>query len=128
MKALTDVKAVCSRYSTHDARGWQRNMNNSLKFIHLKVCLHIPTPTPSPSPSKFNIVPMVTGSLTGRMGLEAILPVKLPVTIDTMLNFDEHSDGDGDGVGMCKQALNILEVNRKTGYLRSVFVTEELCF
>ena len=48
---------------------------------------------------------MVTGSLTGRMGLEAILPVKLPVTINTMLNFDGHSDDDGDAVGMCKQAF-----------------------
>ena len=77
-------------------------------FSGIKACLHIPAPSPSPSecPSKFNIVPMVTGSLTGRMGLEAILPVKLPVTIDTMLNFDGHSDGDGDGAGMCKQALS----------------------
>ena len=75
----------------------------------LKVCLHILTQSPSPSecPSKFNIVPMVTGSLTGRMGLEAILPVKLPVTIGTILNFDGHSDGDGDRVGMCKQALTL---------------------
>ena len=39
--------------------------------------------------------------LTGRMGMEPILPVKQPVTIDTMLNFD------GDGVGMCKQALSL---------------------
>ena len=43
----------------------------------LKVCLHLPTPFPSPSqcPSKFTIVSMVTDSLTGRMGLEPILPV-----------------------------------------------------
>ena len=82
----------------------------------LKVCLHIPTQSPSPleCPSKFNIVPMVTGCLTGRMGLEAILPVKLTVTIDTMLNFDGHSDGDGDGVGMCKQALNGDSLSERT--------------
>ena len=35
------------------------------------------------------------------MGLSPILPVKLQVTISTMLNFDGHCDGDG--VGMCKQ-------------------------
>ena len=33
------------------------------------------------------------------MGMEPIPPVKQPITIDTMLNFD------GDGVGMCKQNL-----------------------
>ena len=40
-------------------------------LLCFRVCLHIPTP----SPSKFNIVSMVMGSLTGRMGLEPILPV-----------------------------------------------------
>ena len=54
---------------------------------------------PSQCPSKFNIVLMVTGSLTGRMG------DRLPVTIDMMLNFD------GDGVGTCKQ------YSRRKGYV-----------
>ena len=45
------------------------------------------------------------------MGSTPILPVRLPITIDTMLNFDGHCDGDGDGVGMCKQALNALKTN-----------------
>ena len=45
----------------------------------------------SPLPS--NIVSM----LMGRMGLEPILPIKVPVTIGTILNFDR------DGVGKCKQ-------------------------
>ena len=73
----------------------------------LKVCLHVPTPSPPPSQcmSKFNIVLMVTGSLTGRMGDTSILPVKLPITISTMLNFDGHCDGDGDGVGTCKHTF-----------------------
>ena len=46
----------------------------------LKVCLHVSSPSPSPSlsPSKFNIVLMVTGTLTGRMGFR-------PITISTML-------------------------------------------
>ena len=54
----------------------------------VKVCLHVPTPFLSllQCPSKFNIVLMVTGSLTGQMGDRPILPVKLPVTIDIMLN------------------------------------------
>ena len=76
-------------------------------YPSIKVCLHVPTPSQSPSqcPSKFNIVLMVTGGLAGRMGLSPILPVKLSVTIDMMLNFDRHCDGDGDadGVGTCKQ-------------------------
>ena len=37
-------------------------------------------------------------TLTDRMGVEPILPIKMSVTIDTMLNFDgdfdRHSDGD----------------------------------
>ena len=54
----------------------------SLLEIMVKVCLHVPTQSLSPSqcPSKFNIVPMVTGSLTGKMGVEPILPVRRPVT------------------------------------------------
>ena len=39
--------------------------------------------------------------LMGRMGLEPILPVRRPVTIDTMLNFGGHCDG----AGTCKQAF-----------------------
>ena len=66
-----------------------------------KACLHVPTPFPS----KFIIMPMVTGSPTGRMGSIPILPVRLPVTIITMLNFDRHCDGDGNGLGTCKQAF-----------------------
>ena len=38
----------------------------------------------SPSPSKFNIVPMVTDSLTGRLGTEPILTVKWSVSIHAM--------------------------------------------
>ena len=40
---------------------------------------------------------MVTGSLTGRIGDRAILPVKLPVTIYLMLIFDGYCDSDGPG-------------------------------
>ena len=58
----------------------------------LKVCLLIQTPSPSQCPSKFNI---------GILGYA--LPVDWQVIIDTMLNFDGHSDGDG--IGMCKQTI-----------------------
>ena len=37
----------------------------------------------------------------GRMGVEPILPIKQPITIGTMLNFD------GDSVGVCKQNLTL---------------------
>ena len=40
------------------------------------------------------------------MGPVPILPVKLPVTISTMLKFDRHCHGDGNGVGMCKHTLS----------------------
>ena len=50
-------------------------MGNNLYKVTIKVCLHLPTPSPSQCPSKLNIMSMVTGSLTGRMGLEPILPV-----------------------------------------------------
>ena len=42
-----------------------------------------------------------------RMGSEPILFIKQSVSIDTMLNFDGDSDGDGYGDGTCKQALSI---------------------
>ena len=42
----------------------------------------------------------------GRMGVQPILPVKVPVTIGTMLNFDGDCDGDGHGVGTCKHSLS----------------------
>ena len=45
---------------------------------------------------------MVTGSLTGKMGVEPILPVRRPVT-----KIQGKLDGNGDGVGMCKQAFII---------------------
>ena len=45
------------------------------------------------------------------MGLSLFLPVKLPITIDTMLNFDGHCDGDGNGVGMCKHTFTGVTVD-----------------
>ena len=47
----------------------------------------------------------------GRMGLEAILPVRVPIIIGTMLNFDGDCDGEKHGVGACKHTLT-LRVNR----------------
>ena len=40
---------------------------------------------PKFSPLRSGVVRIVTGTLKGRMGVEPILPVKVPVTIDTML-------------------------------------------
>ena len=60
------------------------------KSLDVNGPLHVPTPCPSPSqsPSKFNIV------LTGRNG-----------SIGTILNFDGECNGDGHGVGTCRQTL-----------------------
>ena len=81
-----------------------------------KAYLHIPTPSPIPSPSSFIIVQMVTFCLTCRMGLEPILPIRWPVTISTMFNFD--GVGIGDGVGMCNQAFtSVCTTMRCFGYL-----------
>ena len=41
------------------------------------------------------------GSLTGRKGSDSFWPS----TIDTMLNFDRHCDGDGNGVRTCKHTF-----------------------
>ena len=73
-----------------------------------KACLHVPSLSPclSPSPSKFNILPMVTVCLMGRMGTEPILSVKRSVSIDTMINFDGDGDGHGDRDGTCIQAFS----------------------
>ena len=62
------------------------------------LALAIAENTPCPSPSSFIIVPMVMGRLTGKMGVEPILPI----TINTMMNLD----GDGDGI--YKQAITRL--------------------
>ena len=40
-----------------------------------------------------------------RMGVETILPIRLSVTIGTMIKLDGDEVGDGDWLGMCKQAL-----------------------
>ena len=73
----------------------------------VKACLHVPSPSlgPSLSQSKYNIVPMVTVRLMGRMCMEPILSIKQSVSIDTMINFDGDGDRHRDGDGMCKQAL-----------------------
>ena len=78
-----------------------------IETVRVRVCLHVPSLFPSPSPSKFNIVPMETVCLTGRMGTEPILSIKRPISIDTMLNFDGDGDGHGVGDGASKQALKV---------------------
>ena len=47
----------------------------------------------------------LTVSLTGRMGVEPISPVKVCVIIDTMLNFEGDFYGRGNGVITCKQTI-----------------------
>ena len=86
---------------------WHSILNS--KSMTLKGCWHVATPSsssrPCLPPSKFNIMSMVTDSLTGKMGLPPILPIKRPITIGTMINLDGDCDDDGDGVGPCKQTL-----------------------
>ena len=53
----------------------------------------------------FNIVSMVTDTLTDRMVLEPFLLVDLPDITDKMLNFYRDCADDSDGVSPFKQAL-----------------------
>ena len=50
---------------------------------------------------KVNIVFLMTGG----MGLENILPIKVSVNIGTVLNFDGECDGDGHGI-ITRKLLN----------------------
>ena len=68
-------------------------------------CLYLPMPSLCPSLSRLIIVLMRSGTLTGRMAAEPILPVKQSITIGTMINLD----GDDDGVGRCKQTFLSIE-------------------
>ena len=84
---------------------------NFRKSRTIKLCLHVPTPFPSPSkcPSKFSIIPMVTDTLTGRMGSRPNQPVRVSV-IGIMLNFDGHFvkvNNDGHGDVTCKQSFTV---------------------
>ena len=99
------MSAKVLQWKENNAIDWSQLMFGPIWTI--KACLHVPSlsPCPSPSPSKFNIVPMVTVRFTGRMGTESILSVKQSVSIDTMINFD------GNGVGTCKQALILWNLN-----------------
>ena len=56
---------------------WWRTRNDTCWHTPVRVCLHVPTPCPSPSesPSKFIIMPIVMGTLTGRMASTPILPI-----------------------------------------------------
>ena len=82
----------------------------SFKWLSVKACSHKPTPKLGLKfdPLKFNIVSMVTSTLMGRMDPTSILPARLPVSIDTMLNCDGDCNDDGHGVGMCKHTLKLI--------------------
>ena len=43
----------------------------------------------------------------GRMSSTPILPIRRSVTIGTIIKLEGSGVGDGDEVGMCKQALNV---------------------
>ena len=60
---------------------------------------------------------MVTSTLTGRMGMEPILPIKVPVTISIMLNFNGLNCVPDFGVGMCEHAFTALltRTDKSTG-------------
>ena len=66
--------------------------------------------------------------LTGRMGMEPILSVRLSVTIGTIIKLD--GNGDCDGVGKCKQTLKRLQWNLRylIWALRSGFTECDVMF
>ena len=72
---------------------------NFEQIFKLRACLHVPSPCPCPSKSlsTFTIVSMVMDHLTGRLGSEPILSMRVNLTVAV--------DGDEDGDGMCKQTF-----------------------
>ena len=50
----------------------------------------------------------LTDTLKDRMGVQPMVPIKVSVIVDTLLNFDGDFDED-DGV-TCKQTLNIHDI------------------
>ena len=74
----------------------QEILTENLEFFRtVKVCLHIPTPSPSPLPSRFIIVTMMMDSLTGKIGVEPILPIK---TLLLLTQCKLYMVGDGEGL------------------------------
>ena len=54
------------------------------------------------------LVPLICsweGTLMVRIGVQPFLPMKVSITIGTMLNFYDEFDGHGDGNVTCKQTL-----------------------
>ena len=69
----TEIMQVCSLQFIF--KMYFRAVTHWRKLASLRLCLHVPTP--SQLPSKFNIMPVVTGTLTSRKsGSTPILPVK----------------------------------------------------
>ena len=64
------------------------------------------------------------------MGLVPILSIKVPVPIDTMLNFYSDYDGHGDGDDTCIQTLRGIDFKQQRcilPYLGCVTVLEFSC-
>ena len=60
------------------------------------------------------------------MGLGPILPVKVPVTISTMLNFNRPKFGRNVGVGTCEQVLHSGDKLLVTKHKRGIFILSQL--
>ena len=69
-----------------------------------KVCLYFPTRACHHHSHHQNLT--MCQCLIGRTGSRHILPSRLPVTIDTMLNFDGDCDGDGHRIRTRKHTIS----------------------
>ena len=78
---MTELSAVCDNDCDKDGVGDVVVVGKCERS--LQPCSHVPTP--KFGPLKFNIVLMVMGTLTARMGSTPILPIEVPITIDTLL-------------------------------------------
>ena len=58
-------------------------------------------------------MPFLSQWRNGRVDVSLILPVELPVTIGTMLNFERECDSDRDDVGMCKDLKKWKKVTQR---------------
>ena len=70
----------------------------AMEKFTFKACTHnVTVPVSIKSLPKF----ITVLTMAGRMGVQPILPVRVPVIIDTMINFDGGRHGDV----MCKQSF-----------------------
>ena len=79
-------------------------LSHNVWFEIQRLCLNITLTSPFMWVTLFIFL---IDTLTDRMKRGTLSPLKVSITIDTMLNFDSAFDGRGNGYVACKQTLNV---------------------